>query len=120
MSLRLLYLIFVRLCGWLVLLGCSSASVNAELLVLRHEVAVLRRTKPRPRLDWADRAVMAALIRLLPGKLRAHRLVTPGTVLRLCVPKTPSTSCDQVIFVDQATDASLSSDAVPRKIDRLG
>src|SRR5215471_13845617 len=81
-SLRLLYLIFVRLCSWLVLLGRSSASKNAELLVLRHEVAVLRRTNPRPWLDWADRAVMAALIRYLPGKLRAHRLVTPGTVLR--------------------------------------
>jgi putative transposase len=81
-SLRLLYLVFIRLCEWLVLLGRSSASKNAELLVLRHEVAVLRRTNPRPRLDWADRAVLAALIRHLPRRLRAHRLVTPGAVLR--------------------------------------
>jgi transposase InsO family protein len=73
---------FVRVCGWLVLLGRSSASKDAELLVLRHEVSVLRRAHPRPRLDWADRAVLAALIRLLPARLRAHRLVTPGTVLR--------------------------------------
>ncbi len=81
MSLRLLYLVFVRLCGWLVPLGRSSASKNAELLVLRHDVAVPRRTRPRLRLDWTDRAVMVALIRLLPGKLRVNRLITPGTVL---------------------------------------
>jgi hypothetical protein len=81
-SLRLPYLISIRVRGWLVLLGRSSASKNAELLVLRHEVAVLRRATPWPRLDWANRAVLATLIRLLPGRLRVHRLVTPGTVLR--------------------------------------
>jgi putative transposase len=81
-SLRLLYLIFSRLLSWLTLLGRASSSKDVELLVLRHEVAVLRRTSPRPRLDWADRAVFAALIRRLPAALRGHRLVTPATVLR--------------------------------------
>ena len=78
----MLYLVFIRLAGWIALLARSTASKDAELLVLRHEVAVLRRAHPRPRLDWADRAVLAALIRLLPAGLRIHRLVTPGTVLR--------------------------------------
>ena len=81
-SLRLLYLIFDRLLHWLLLLGRTSSSKNIELLVLRHEVAVLRRTNPRPRLDWADRALFAALLRRLPAVLRDHRLVTPATVLR--------------------------------------
>ncbi|WP_329055028.1 integrase core domain-containing protein [Amycolatopsis sp. NBC_01488] len=82
MALRLLYLIFLRLMGLLVLLGRSAASKEVELLVLRHEVAVLRRGNPKPRLDWADQAVFAALVRLLPKALRIHRLVTPGTILR--------------------------------------
>jgi hypothetical protein len=76
-SLRLPYLIFIQLLGWSLLLGRTSASKNIELLVLHHEVAVLRRTNPTPRLDWADRAVLAALIRRLPTVLRGHRLVTP-------------------------------------------
>src|SRR3954470_20610697 len=80
-SLRLLYLIFQHLLGLLLLLGHTSATKDVELLVLRHEVAVLRRTNPRPRLDWADRAVFAALIQRLPRTLRRHRLVTPDTIL---------------------------------------
>ena len=71
MSLRRRYPIFVRLYSLLVLLGRSSAPKHAELLVLRHEVAVLRRAIRGPGLDWADRAVMAALIRQLPRRLQA-------------------------------------------------
>ena len=78
----MLYLIFRQVLGLVLLLGRTSSTKDVELLVLRHEVAVLRRTSPRPRLDWADRAVFAALVRRLPRALRCHRLVTPDTILR--------------------------------------
>src|SRR6266700_8319193 len=71
----------VRLFGWLVLLARSDASKDVEILVLRHEVAVLRRQVARPKPDWAVRAVITALARLLPRNPRQHRIVTPGTLL---------------------------------------
>jgi putative transposase len=79
--LRVVYLLMVWLFGWLVLLARSDVSKDVEILVLRHEVAVLRRRVTRPEQDSADRAVIAALTRLLPRHLRLHRIVTPATLL---------------------------------------
>jgi len=81
-AVRLLYLIFRQLIAWLGLLARSAQSNNAEILVLRHEVAVLRRQVSRPRLSWADRAVFAALTQLLSAVGRRHRIVTPATIKR--------------------------------------
>jgi putative transposase len=78
---RLVYLAVSRAFAWLALLGRGDASKDLEILVLRHEIAVLRRQVASRKPDWADRGVLAALARLLPGHLRAHRIVTPGTLL---------------------------------------
>jgi putative transposase len=92
----LAYRLLVTVISWLVLLARSPASKDAEILTLRHEVAVLRRTNPRPRLSWSDRAVLAALTRILPRARRAHRILPPGMLLRwhralvaasLCLPR---------------------------------
>jgi len=72
----------VRVLSWLALLARSDTAKDAEILTLRHEVAVLRRTNPRPTFTWLDRAALSALSRLLPAPLRRLRLVSPRTLLR--------------------------------------
>ena len=84
MSLRLAYLAVLRVFGWLTLLARSDRAKDAEILLLRHQVAVLHRQAGTPKLSWADRAILSALAGLLPsGHLRQLRLIiSPRTLLR--------------------------------------
>jgi hypothetical protein len=81
MALRLIYVLISKLMGWTVLRTRSDTSKEIEILVLRHQLAVLRRRTPRPRISWTDRALIAALTRLLPARRHLGLLVTPSTIL---------------------------------------
>jgi putative transposase len=85
MCLRLVFLLITRMTSWLRLSRREEAWKTAEILLLRHQLAVLQRQQPRrPNLDWADRALLATLLSAIP-KARRHGLrllVTPDTILR--------------------------------------
>ena len=81
-ALRLIYQMFSKLLSWIVLRTHCNTAKEIEILVLRHQLAVLQRRTPRQRLNWTDRAVIAALIRLLPVHRRIGMLVAPATILR--------------------------------------
>jgi putative transposase len=96
MAVKLIYQMFAKLLSWMVLHARSNAANEIEILVLRHQLAVLQRRTPRPQISWSDRAVITALARLLPARRRRGFLVTPATILRWhrqllrCRPPSPS------------------------------
>jgi hypothetical protein len=128
---RFAYLMLARVLSWMTLLARSDAAKDVEILVLRHEIAVLRRHNPRPRMTWLDRAILSALSRLLPPPLRRLRLVSPRTLLRLARSaghppldlvgaENRVTSCDMQVLVDEAAEPVSSEHAVGRPRTRRG
>jgi hypothetical protein len=79
---RLAYLTLCRSIQLLALLARGDAAKDLELLVLRHQLSILRRQAPRPRLEPADRALLAAISRVLPRSRWSCLLVKPETLLR--------------------------------------
>jgi hypothetical protein len=82
MALKLIYVMFSKLLCWMVLRTRSDTMKEIEILVLRHQLAVLQRRTPRPPMSWTDRAVIAAHARLLSAPRRVGLLVAPATFLR--------------------------------------
>src|SRR6185503_18121044 len=82
MAVKLIYQTFVKLLSWMALRARSDTANEIEILVLRHQLAVLHRRTPQPRISWTCRAIIAALARLLPVRRRHGFLVTPATILR--------------------------------------
>src|SRR6266851_678039 len=85
MSLRLVFLLITRPAAWLRLSRREEAWKTAEILILRHQVAILQRRQPRrPKLNWADQALIAALLGVIPKarRRRLRLLITPDTIMR--------------------------------------
>ena len=80
-AVKLIHQLIAKVFAWLALLTRDDTANHIEIVALRHEVEILRRQVGKPKPSWTDRAVLAALARLLPRKLRAHRIVTPATLL---------------------------------------